>query len=48
MPKEYNGMKEEIKKIKKDLIKFIEYFSLFIKQCDLITLKAEKIQKGKI
>ena len=40
-------MKEELKKIK-DLIKFIEDFSLFLKQCYYSVWSVEKIQKVKI
>ena len=45
MLKEYNEMKEEIKKIK-DLIKFREDFNLFIKQCDHIVWGVETIHKN--
>ena len=42
-----NNVLKEYDKIK-DLIKFIEYFSLFIKQCYHNVLSVEKIQKVKI
>ena len=44
---EYNKMKEEIKKFKV-LIKFIEDFSLFTKQCYRTVWSTEKLQKVKI
>ena len=42
--KKYNEMEDLIKKCK-DLIRFIKYFSLFIKQCYCIVKSVEKIQK---
>ena len=45
--KEYEEMKEEIKNLK-NLIKFMEYFSLFIKQFYCIMWSVEKIQEVKI
>ena len=47
MLKEYYKNEKRNKKFK-DLIKFIEHFSLFIKQCYRIVLSAEKVRKVKI
>ena len=44
--KDYDNIKEEIKTL--TLKQFIEYFSLFIKQCCCIVWNVEKIQKIKI
>ena len=41
-------MLKEYEKMKEDLIKFIEDFSLFIKQCCHIVWGVEKIHKVKI
>ena len=41
-------MKKWNKKLKKDLIKFMEYFSLFIKQYYRVVWSVEEIPKEKI